>query len=136
MMAMRKRGSLTPEYERQELGPGPMMSEQPDAGEDDLPGQKEDPEKLAPKKHGHHGVYHGVCHDADAGVDHELNSSTRNWKDLKPELDPVLKPQVPEHREVPPNSQPASQGTLTPAELRLQARRESQQNYNRLERRR
>ena len=59
-MALAKYGSLTPEHKAQGMGPGPMMSEQPDAGGDGLQSQKGDPEKLAAKKQG----------NPDADVDH------------------------------------------------------------------
>jgi hypothetical protein len=90
-MALAKYGSLTPEHDGQGVGPGPMMSEQPDAVGNGPLGEKGDPEKLAEKKQG----------DPDAGVDHcvdhdhhDQDVSARSPKDLKPELDEILRPQV------------------------------------------
>jgi hypothetical protein len=88
-MALAKYGSLTPEHARQGVGPGPMMSEQPDAGGDDLQRQKEDPKKLAEEKQSNPGV--GVDH----GVDHgQQEDRSLKYRKLKPELDEILRPQV------------------------------------------
>jgi hypothetical protein len=110
-MALAKYGSLTltPEHKGQGAGHSPVREDPESPSWDGPLGEKGDPEKLAEEKQGYPGA--GVDHCVDHGVDHRIdydhhdqNSSARSWKSLKPELDPILKPQVPEHREVPGNS--------------------------------
>ena len=122
-MALAKYGSLTPEHEGQGVGPGPMMSEQPDAGGDDLQSQKGDPKELAEEKQGYPGA--GVDH----GVDHDQHDDPAfKYRKLKPELDEILRPQVGlAPRQPQKDGQEGNPGKPSPAELRLQARRESQE---------
>ena len=123
-MALAKRGSLTPEHDGQGGGPSPIRERTPESpGVDGPLGEKGDPEKLAEEKHPDRGVYHG----SDAGVDHQENSSARSWKGLKPELDEILRPQLPlsaprQPAQDAPKGNPPSVGSppLSPQERRKQ----------------
>ena len=124
-MALAKYGSLTltPEHKGQGAGHSPVREDPESPSWDGPLGEKGDPEKLAEEKHPDRGVYHG----SDAGVDHQENSSARSWKGLKPELDEILRPQLPlsaprQPAQDAPKGNPPSVGSppLSPQERRKQ----------------